>query len=96
MTNKVRTLEDIEDEIKTVSRKQAKALIEYNKCSEELKMKMQEYYELDPTFVKIKCFQCKGTGYIKGHDESTGKERKVKCNVCDGNMFLWLEKYSNK
>jgi len=94
-TKKKQTLEEIEDDIKSVSRKQAQAFLDYNKCSEELAAKMQEYYELNPAYVKIKCFQCKGTGYLKQPD-SSGKERKIKCNVCDGNMFLWLEKYIEK
>ena len=87
--SKKRTLEDIEDEIKSLSRKRDLVIIEIDKHQKQLESLMEEYYSMSKDYVKIVCLGCSGIGYIE--DE---KKTKHRCPACKGKQFIWAKLYT--
>ena len=85
---KTRTIEEIEDEIKSLSRKRDVAMLDANKHQEKLLTLLEELYELRPNYVKVDCFRCGAVGYLQGDD---GK--KHICDLCAGKEFTWMKLY---
>lgn len=44
-------------------------------------------YELDDSFIKINCPQCKATGMVKEQN------KKTICPTCRGKKYIWAKKY---
>ena len=89
MTAKKRTLEDVEDEIRSISRKRDLLIADANKEQGELLKRLEEYNILHPDFVQIICTRCGGNGYIP-KEENKGK---VVCDFCNGKCYLWMKKF---
>lgn len=83
-----KTVEEIEDEIKSLSRKRDKHLIQANEIQEQLLKLAEEMYEINPKYVKVDCLICGGKGYIQ-----TEENKKVKCNVCEMKSYIWAKVY---
>lgn len=79
--------EDIEDKIKSLTRKQNEKIVEINKIQEEMTSLMESYYSMDDKYVKIFCIGCNGQGYTKEG------EKKVLCKLCRGKQYNWVVKY---
>jgi len=100
MTNgkKLETLEEIQDEMKTLSRKRDLAIIEADKIQKELQALSQKFLESHPDFIKIRCLTCGGKGYVDSND---GK-KKICMNPnfpmlsCNGKGYIMLEKYKEE
>jgi len=87
MVNK-KTKEDIEDEIKSVSRKRDLAIIKAQELQDSLIKLAEELYELRPDFVKVECIRCGGLGYLQ--DEN---KKKHICDICQGKEYTWMKLY---
>jgi len=95
---KLETLEEIQDEMKTLSRKRDLAIIEADKYQKSLQELSVKFLEIHPDFIKIKCLTCGGKGYIAADD---GK-KKICMNPnfpllsCGGKGYIMLEKYKEE
>jgi phage FluMu protein Com len=88
---KIENLKDeLEDEIKSITRKRDKLLVEVNDIGKELGNLLEKYYALDENMVAIKCPRCKGMGYLQDN-----KGNKQLCDTCGGpdKPYIWMEKY---
>jgi len=88
---KKKTLEELEDEIKSISRKKMHLIVEAQEIDKKIEEISEEYYALSPEHVKVCCFQCAGSqlpGYVP---DEQGKN--VKCPLCHGMAFLWMKLY---
>jgi len=90
MAEKKRNLEDVENDIKSLSTKRDKLIVEANKCQEEILKSLEEYNNLHPDFIKVICVKCNGVGYLS-KDSGTGKRV---CDACGGKCYLWMKRYS--
>jgi len=85
---KQKTVEDIEDEIKSVSRKRDITIVEAQKYQDQLVALAEQLYEIDPQYIKVECFRCGGVGYLKGEDD-----KKHICELCGGKEYTWMKIY---
>ena len=88
---KIKTLEDYEDDIKSLTRKQYEAITNLAEIEKQLIETREKYYELDPSYVKVECFRCGGTGYLETEDK-----KKVKCDICALQKFIWMKLYKGE
>ena len=82
------TKEELEDKIKTLSRKRDKAILDANNIQKELILLVEQLYEVEDKYVKIECFRCGGVGYIKAEDN-----KKRICDICNGKQYTWMKRY---
>lgn len=88
-------LDEAEDELKSLQRKQMRMIVDADKLQKELAEASSKFCELSPDYVKVECPKCQGTGQLVGQD-STGKQRKVKCDACNMDCFMWMKLYKEK
>jgi len=80
--------EELEDKIKSLSRKRDQSYLDMSKYQKEIEDLMEQYYEVSDTHTKVICIQCNGVGYLQIEE---GK--KQMCNICKGKKYIWLSKY---
>jgi len=84
----MKTLEELQDQLKSLIRKRDKQLIDINKSQEEINNLLDQIYEKDPMRVRVRCIQCNGLGYIKDNND-----KKKICNICGGKKYNWMNLY---
>jgi len=80
--------DEIEDKIKSLSRKRDETLIEAEKIQSQLLILAEQFYELDNEYIKVICPGCGGIGYMKIEDN-----KKRVCQICQGKEYTWMKKY---
>jgi hypothetical protein len=83
----------LEDEINSLMKKRDSLVLEMRDIQSKLETLIEQSYALDPTKIRIKCFNCKGTG-ISPRTSQDGK--KQYCEVCGGpdKAYLWAERFT--
>ena len=66
-------------------------IVEIDKLDKEVIGLSEEYYQLNPDYVKIDCLFCNGQGFIEGEDK-----KRVKCQYCNLKGYLWVKKWNEK
>jgi hypothetical protein len=82
--------EEIEDEIKSLARKRDEHLVEANKIQEQMMIKVETMYSMDPSMVKITCINCGGLGYSK-----EGEKKQV-CKLCNMKRYNWMPRFKEE
>jgi hypothetical protein len=92
MSDIVAMKEEIEDEINHLVRKRDSMILEIQKIQNELESLAEKSYSLDQSKIRIRCFNCKGTG-ISPTPSQDGKKRF--CEMCVGpdKPYLWADRY---
>jgi len=83
-----KTLEELQDEFNSLSRKRMKQIIELEETTKELVGLAEKVYERSPEYVKVVCLSCNGKGTV---DTEEGK--KIRCQVCQGKCFMWVKRF---
>lgn len=84
---KKKTLEELQDEFNSLSRKRSQAILDLDKITKELVEVAECVYENSPEYVKIICPSCNGSTIVESDD---GK--KVKCG-CYPKGYLFMRKW---
>ena len=87
---KKKSKEDIEDELKSIGRKRNELILQLNDIQEKIASLTEQYYEMDPSMVKVVCINCQGTGYIK-----EGEKKQI-CKLCNGKHYNWFLKFKEQ
>jgi len=91
--------EEIEDEIKSLSTKRDKMLIEVNDIQNRILDLAEQFKAASGKYVSVECLTCGGDGYIVDKDT----KKKLICKnptfpflSCNGKGYIWLKKYEIK
>ena len=87
---KKETINTLEDEIKSLTRKKMQLILDADKLDKEILKTTEKYYELSPNHVQVECFQCSQSQY-KGYVEDPNTGKNVKCPLCGSNAYLWMK-----
>jgi len=88
----MKTKEELEDEIKKVSRKRDEAYLEMSNQQKILEDLMDDYFKVSKTHHQVQCINCGGVGYGK----TQGSDKNVVCELCKGKGYNWLPRYQKK
>ena len=90
---KIKTKEDIEDEMKSLARQRDELIVKANDLQNKLIGLEEMFLSMDKSFVKVECFNpgCFGTGYIRGEDKKLRE-----CQLCSGKGYKWMKIYTPK
>ena len=80
--------ERIESKVKALTEKYTLAIQEIQKIEAELMTYKELSLQLDDRYIRVKCTQCGGLGYIKSDS------KKIECNMCAGKLYVWMEAYT--
>lgn len=86
MTKKSETLKE---EIEKLIQERDSLALKINNLNGKIDLKTDEYFESSDNYVKIKCPNCGGRGYVQ--NQETGK--KIVCKGCNTKGYIWLEKF---
>lgn len=94
---KKETLEELEDKIKSLTRKKYQSIIDINDLDNQIAEISKRIYELSPEYIRIICFQCSGIGYVESDEtDNKGRKKKVKCPLCGMDGYIWAKIWRNK
>jgi len=82
--------ERVQGKLKDLVDKHNHLVKEVQSVEQEMVSYQELLLQMDDKFVKIKCPQCDGLGYIQ---EDKGK---VICRMCGGKCYVWMEKFDKK
>lgn len=85
---KKKTLEELQDEFNSLTRKRYQMLMDLDAVTKELVGLAEKVYENSPEYVKVTCPSCNGKTIVEGEE---GK--KVKCPSCYPRGFLWMQRF---
>jgi len=88
VTMKEKTLEELQDEFNSLTRKRNQTILDLEEATKKLVELAEKIYEKSPDYVKIVCPSCEGTGII-----NTEEGKKVKCPSCQMRGFVWARKH---
>lgn len=82
----------LEDDLNSLVRKRDTMILEIRDIQTKIETLIDQSYALDSSKIRIKCFNCKGTG-ISPTPSQDGKKRF--CEMCGGpdKPYLWAEKF---
>ena len=89
---KEKTLEELQDDFNSLSRKRMKQIIELEETTKELVGLAEKVYERSPEYVKVTCPNCNGETVVSSQTE---EGKKTKC-MCYPNGYLWLKRFKEK
>jgi len=94
---KNKTLEEIEDEIKSIGRKRDNAIIDVDSWQKKLEELMEMYYDIHPDYVKVNCIICGGKGYIQSEDKKiTCRNDVIPQLSCNGKGYMWMKLWKDE
>lgn len=82
--------EEIEDEIKSLTRKRDEHLAKANEIQEQVINKVEILYSLDKDMIRINCINCNSLGYTKEG------EKKTLCRLCNGKRYNWMKVFKEE
>ena len=86
---KEKTLEELQDEFNSLSRKRNQLILDADKVTKELVELAEKVYEASPEYVKVICPNCNGTTVVESQTE---EGKKVKC-MCYPKGYLFMKKH---
>ena len=99
MSKEIKKPEEIEDEIKSLSTKRDKMIIEVEKIQNEIIELVEKYKALSGEYSQIECPTCGGIGYYEDKDtkkKTICKNPTLPFLSCGGKGFIWMKKFESK
>jgi len=81
------TKERVEGKLKDLTEKYKEKIGEIQKIEQEMVSYQELVLQMDDKYVKVKCPQCGGLGYVQGEG------KKTSCNMCGGKCYVWMEMF---
>ena len=85
---KEKTLEELQDEFNSLSRKRNQLILDADKVTKELVELAEKVYEASPEYIRIDCLKCGKKGIL---DTEEGK--KIRCDLCGGKCYIWAKQF---